>query len=49
MQAVGMIYGDVMFIVYVERVIMDNDYIIRIISARHATKEEERYYAYGSA
>ena len=49
LQAVGMVYGDVMFIVYVERVTIDNDDIIRIISARHATKEEERYYAYGLA
>ena len=49
LQAVGMVYGDVMFIVYVERVTMDNDDIIRIISARHATREEERYYAYGLA
>ena len=49
LQAVGMIYGDVMFIVYVERVTVDNDDIIRIISARNATKEEERYYAYGLA
>ena len=49
LQAVGMIYGDVMFMVYVERVTMDNDDIIRIISARHATREEERYYAYGLA
>lgn len=49
LQAVGMVYGDVMFMVYVERVTMDNDDIIRIISARHATKGEERYYAYGLA
>ena len=49
LQAVGMVYGDVMFIVYVERVTVDNDDIIRIISARHATREEERYYAYGFA
>ena len=49
LQAVGMVYGDVMFIVYVERVTVDNDDIIRIISARHATREEERYYAYGLA
>ncbi|MBR0074662.1 MAG: BrnT family toxin [Synergistaceae bacterium] len=49
MQAIGMVYGDVMFMVYVERVTMYNDDIIRIISARYATKEEERYYAYGLA
>ena len=34
LQAVGMVYGDI------------NNDIIRIISARHATKEEEKYYAY---
>ena len=49
LQAIGMVYGDVMFMVYVERVTMYNDDIIRIISARYATKEEERYYAYGLA
>ena len=49
LQAVGMVYGDIMYTVYVERVTVDNDDIIRIISARHATKEEERYYAYGLA
>lgn len=49
LQAVGMVYGDIMYMVYVERVTVDNNDIIRIISARHATKEEERYYAYGLA
>ena len=41
-----MIYGYVMFIVYVKRVTVDNNDVIRIKSARHATKEEKRYYAY---
>ncbi len=49
LQAVGMVYGDIMYMVYVERITVDNNDIIRIISARHATKEEERYYAYGLA
>lgn len=46
LQAVEMIYGYVMFIVYVKRVTVDNNDVIRIKSARHATKEEKRYYAY---
>ncbi len=49
LQAIGMVYGDVMFIVYVERVTVDNADITRIISARYATGQEDRYYAYGLA
>ena len=49
LQAVGMVYGDIMYMVYVERITVDNKDIIRIISAREATKEEERIYAYGIA
>ena len=49
LQAIGMVYGDIMYMVYVERITVDNKDIIRIISARDATKEEEKYYAYGIA
>ena len=45
---IGMVYGDLMFVVYVERVTMDNNEIIRIISARLAERKEEKIYAYGS-
>ena len=49
LQAIGMVYGDIMYMVYVERITIDSNDIIRIISAREATKEEKRYYAYGLA
>ena len=49
LEAIGSIYGDVIFMVYVERLTIDNEDIIRIISARDATREEEKLYAYGVA
>ena len=39
-----MIYGNVMYMVYVERITVDNEDVIRIISARKATKREENVY-----
>ena len=44
LQALGMIYGNVMYMVYVERITVDNEDVIRIISARKATKREENVY-----
>lgn len=44
-----MVYGNLMYMVYVERVTVDNKDVIRIISARHATKEEERIYDNGNS
>ncbi len=49
LQAVGLVYGDIMYMVYVEHITLNNEDIIRIISARNATKEEEEFYAYGLA
>lgn len=48
LDVIGMVYGDMMYMVYVERVTVDNDDIIRIISARRATKQEEKIYDNGN-
>lgn len=48
LDVIGMVYGNVTYMVYVERVTVDNDDVIRIISARHATKEEEKIYDNGN-
>ena len=46
--AIGMIAGDrAIFVVYVDRITMDGDDIIRIISARHAEKKERIRYVNG--
>ena len=44
---IGWVYGNLMFVVYVERITIDGRDIIRIISARFATNREEDIYAYG--
>lgn len=44
LNAIGLIYDEIMYMVYVERITVDNEDVIRIISARHATKQEERKY-----
>ena len=41
----GWLAGKVMFVVYVERVTIDEHDIIRIISAREATRKEKMRYA----
>ena len=48
LDVIGMVYGNVTYMVYVERITVDNEDVIRIISARHATKEEERIYDNGN-
>ena len=45
---IGMAYNNLMFVVYVERITLDNQDVIRIISARLAERKEERIYAYGT-
>ena len=45
---IGMVYNNLMFVVYVERITVDSKEVIRIISARLAEKKEERIYAYGT-
>lgn len=49
LDVIGMVYGHVTYMVYVERVTVDNEDVIRIISARHATKEEEKIYDNGNS
>lgn len=49
LQAIGIVYGDVMFMVYVERITIDKEDVIRIISAREATRQEERKYDNGNS
>ena len=44
----GWFAGKVMFIVYVERVTVNGNDIIRIISAREATRKEKMRYANGA-
>ena len=44
---IGWVYGNLMFVVYVERVTVNKRDVIRIISARFATNREEDIYAYG--
>ncbi|MBR1438340.1 MAG: BrnT family toxin [Synergistaceae bacterium] len=44
---IGMFAGPLMFVVYVERVTIDDDDIIRIISARDANREERKRYVNG--
>ena len=39
--------GTTIFVVYVERITIDDNEIIRIISARKTTKEERRRYVNG--
>ena len=47
--AVGMIAGNRMiFVVYVDRITIDGDDIIRIISARHADRKERMRYVNGN-
>lgn len=48
LDVIGMVYGDIMFVVYVDRITIENSNIIRIISARLAEKKEEFIYAYGT-
>ena len=48
LDVIGMVYGDIMFVVYVDRITRDNNSIIRIISARLAERKEEKIYAYGT-
>lgn len=43
----GWLAGKIIFIVYVERVMIDEDDILRIISARDANKEERKRYVSG--
>ena len=45
---IGWIIGKLMFVVYVERVTIDGNDIIRIISAREAVKEEKIRYVNGA-
>ena len=47
---IGLTVSHLMFVVYVERIMSDNNdnAIIRIISARKANKEEEKTYVYGT-
>ena len=47
LEVIGWVYGDLMFVVYVERITVDKQDIIRIISARFANSREEEIYAYG--
>ncbi len=42
--AIGSFEAGIMFVVYVERITMDNNDIIRIISARYADKREKKRY-----
>lgn len=44
----GWFAGKVMFIVYVERITVNGNDIIRIISAREATRKEKMRYANGA-
>ena len=48
MSIIGMLSRVVMFVVYVERVTVDDDDIIKIISARRAERNEKRRYVYGT-
>ena len=46
--AIGMVAGNrAIFVVYVERIAIDGDDIIRIISARHAERKERMLYVNG--
>ncbi|MBQ4431458.1 MAG: BrnT family toxin [Synergistaceae bacterium] len=47
LNAIGLVYGNMMYMVYVERVTVDNEDVVRIISARKATKQEAKIYDYG--
>ena len=42
--AIGFFEGGIMFVVYVERITMNDNDIIRIISARYADKKEKKRY-----
>ncbi|MBQ7594834.1 MAG: BrnT family toxin [Synergistaceae bacterium] len=44
---IGLFAGYLMYVVYVERLTIDNNDIIRIISARDANKEERKRYVNG--
>ena len=48
MNIIGMLSRVTMFVVYVERVTLDDNDIIRIISARRAERDEKRRYVYGT-
>ena len=47
MSIIGMLSRVVMFVVYVERVTVDDDDIIKIISARLAERKERKRYVNG--
>ena len=42
--AIGFFEAGIMFVVYVERITIDDNDVIRIISARHAEKKEKKRY-----
>ena len=42
--AIGFFEGGIFFVVYVERITIDDNDIIRIISARYADKKEKKRY-----
>ncbi|MBR0232600.1 MAG: BrnT family toxin [Synergistaceae bacterium] len=49
LDVIGMTMGSLMFVVYVERLTSDdNKNIVRIISARFATKKESKVYVNGT-
>ncbi len=48
MNIIGMLSRITMFVVYAERVTIDDNDIIRIISARRAERNEIRRYVYGT-
>ncbi len=42
--AIGIFEAGIMFVVYVERITLDDNDVIRIISARYAEREEKKRY-----
>ena len=46
---IGSLFGDLVFVVYVERITINDEEITRIISARNAAREEVKKYAYGNS
>ena len=46
--AIGAFEAGILFVVYVERITIDDNDIIRIISARRAERDEKRRYVYGT-
>lgn len=45
---IGILNGALLFVVYVERVTIDNNDIIKIISARYAGRKERKRYVNGN-